>query len=477
MMICQPRGGESVEDVPYGRILREGWLIILIATFLGGAIGYGMTKPMPRTYAATSTLLLQVESSQTSLFERNQFSQARIKSYPALVDSPEVVTGVRADLDLDPAVYSDREIRSMLSADNTADTVLMDVRALAPTSEMAANMANSAAGHLSTLIEATENVGSDERYRVNLEQALPAVPPQSAVSPQVIPIVGLGLITGLATGTLIALYRTTTNRRILSIADVRRVSNLPVVGYVPRLPKRRAARARLKGASALAYAETVSNVLTLTGTAERTLVLVPLGEFTADNLTGLRDAYRQAGRSAHILDTRQNQFPLGQFHSLGDLIRVTKSDRTAAIHASGDGSIEASAAPHSDPPLTSDFDWGIHHHIYTTSDVSVARLEKALPTLARYFDGPNDLTVIIVDPQSTTLLAAVAAPLVIGVRSHATNVADLISLSVKLQIMGIRPLGVLMTSARTRLRTAVAQSWNQLEFYPTHRSSDPRSGS
>lgn len=460
-----------MEDVPYGRILREGWLIIILAMLLGGGVGYGLTKPMPRTYAATSTLLLQVDSTQTSLFERNQFSQARIKSYPALVDSPQVVNGVRTDLNLSPSVYSDREIRSMLSATNTSDTVLMDVRALAPTSEMSAEMANSAAKHLSALIEATENDKADGNYLVKLEQALPAIPPQSAVSPQVIPIVGLGLLVGLTVGALIALYRTTSNRRILNISDVRRVADLPVIGQIPRLPRFRAVNARLKGSNSPAYTEAVSNLMALAGPTTRTLVLVPAeaGALGADTLIGLRDAYRQIGRSAHILDTRQDRFPFGQFHSLGDLIRATAPRAMAGSTPDEESSV---AALQLDPL---ELIGGTPHEIYTTTDIDTARLESVLPGLIHHFNDPLDVTLVVIDPEATTLLAAVRAPLVIDVRSHAASFADLMALTIRLQVMDIQPLGVLLTSARSRLRTAVSLTWNDLDTHPAHRSSAHRS--
>ena len=75
-------------------------VIVVLAVF-GAGMGWLVTKMLPETYAATSTLLLRVDSTEASLFERNQFSLARIKSYPPLVDSPEVIDAVRDDLDLD----------------------------------------------------------------------------------------------------------------------------------------------------------------------------------------------------------------------------------------------------------------------------------------------------------------------------------------------------------------------------------------
>ncbi|WP_449281769.1 YveK family protein [Leucobacter sp.] len=511
-----------MDDVPYGRILREGWIIILVATILGGAIAFGITRPMPRTYAATSTLLLQVESTQTSLFERNQFSQARIKSYPVLVDSPSVVSGVREDLDLDPAQYSDRDIRRMLSATNATDTVLMDVRADAPTAEMAAEVANSAAAHMSDLIEETENDESDERYVVSLVQALPAVPPLSAISPQVLPITGLGIVTGLAAGCLIALYRTTTNRRLITIGDIRRASGLPVVGQIPRAPRFWWGRTRAGELQSSSYTETVSNVMALAGPAQQSIVVVPAepDAIGADALVGLVEAYRRAGRLAHVLDTRPNRFPAGRFRSLDELIRPDDADADAeedarqdvdekdlapediaedAVDAESDPDIEDDAArgdeddggaardeedaeargTSADVAEASDAD-GLDEcgddrpdTVYAASDVAIDVLESALPGLVERFDDPRDVVVVVVDPGASALLATVRAPLVIGVRSRATTVADLLAITIRFQVMGIRPLGVLITGARSHARSSVSLSWNELDRLGGAEAPDP----
>ena len=122
----------------------------------------------------------------------------------------------------------------MVSAENTADTVLLVVRADAPTAQLATDIANSAATHLSELIGETENDEDDARYTVALDQVLPAVAPLAPISPQVTAITGLGGIAGLALGAIVAVYRTTTNRRLRTISDVRRSSGLPVIGQIPR---------------------------------------------------------------------------------------------------------------------------------------------------------------------------------------------------------------------------------------------------
>ena len=44
-----------MEDVPYGRILREGWVVIVVLAVFGAGMGWLVTKMLPETYAATST--------------------------------------------------------------------------------------------------------------------------------------------------------------------------------------------------------------------------------------------------------------------------------------------------------------------------------------------------------------------------------------------------------------------------------------
>ncbi|KNC29171.1 hypothetical protein FF38_00798, partial [Lucilia cuprina] len=122
----------------------------------------------------------------------------------------------------------------MVSAENTTDTVLLVVRADAPTAPLSAAIANAAASHLSRLIESTENSDADDRYQVNLTVVLPAVEPLAPVSPQVLAITGLGLILGIAVGGIVAVYRTVTNRTVITISDVRRLAGLRVVGRIPR---------------------------------------------------------------------------------------------------------------------------------------------------------------------------------------------------------------------------------------------------
>ncbi|MCW1803787.1 YveK family protein [Brachybacterium squillarum] len=402
-----------MEDVPYARILREGWIVVVVATLLGAIGAWGVTRVLPQTYTASSTMMLRVDSTEASLFERNQFSMARITSYPALVDSPEVIDGVREDLDLDPRQYPDRDLRAMLSAENEEDTVLLVIRAEAPTAELSARIANSAAEHLSALVAETEN-GGDPRYEVALNQVIPASPPSAPTSPQVTAIVGLGLIAGLAIGAILSVYRTTTNQRLLTIADVRRASGLPVVGQIPRS---RGRVGRSEG-GVVAHQDFISNLRALGGAGRSAYVLVPAGASVLDDdlLEGIVHACHGVSVDAAVLDVR--------------------AAPSASEHVR---------------PLTG-----------PARDVvdAMVRLQET-----------HDAVFVVCDPGDVGVLEGVGglgAGVVVAARHGVTAKSELLAVVTRLRVMGIRPLGVLMTHLTRGAVEAVAETWRSGDRERSH---------
>lgn len=423
-----------MEDVPYARILREGWLLVLIVALLGAGGAYGIAKLLPETYASTSTLMLQVDSKEASLFERNQFSLARIRSYPELVDSPEVIAGIRSDLHLSAADYSDRDLRKMVSADNTTDTVLLVVRAEAPTAQLSAAIANAAAAHLSKLIQSTENSDADERYQVNLTVVLPAVEPLAPVSPQTLAIVGLGLIVGLAVGGIIAVYRTVTNRNVITISDVRRLVGTRVVGRIPR--RRRWGRSSDENESA--FDETVANLGVLGGADLSSVLVLTASDdaFGEAERNGLAAAFASAGRTVTILDTRATSDAAAETRSLAEVLDGEDAD--AAVG-------EAAGRQFADP-----------------LPVAAAALQDALPALRSTLRAHVDVVVVVVDAASVAVVRELvddATGVVVAVRSGSTAASALSALITKLSFVDVHPLGVVLTGAARHASGVVTETW------------------
>ena len=46
-----------MEDVPYGRILREGWVVIVVLAVFGAGMGWLVTKMLPETVSYTHLTL------------------------------------------------------------------------------------------------------------------------------------------------------------------------------------------------------------------------------------------------------------------------------------------------------------------------------------------------------------------------------------------------------------------------------------
>lgn len=424
-----------MEDVPYARILREGWLLVLIVALLGAGGAYGIAKLLPETYASTSTLMLQVDSKEASLFERNQFSLARIRSYPELVDSPEVIAGIRSDLHLSAADYSDRDLRKMVSADNTTDTVLLVVRAEAPTAQLSAAIANAAAAHLSKLIQSTENSDADERYQVNLTVVLPAVEPLAPVSPQTLAIVGLGLIVGLAVGGIVAVYRTVTNRNVITISDVRRLVGIRVVG---RIPRRRRWRRSDDEDESVAFDETVANLGVLGGSDLSSVLVLTASDDAIGQAerSGLAAAFAAAGRTVTLLETRATSDAAAETRSLAEVLDGEDAD--AAVG-------EAAGRQFADP-----------------LPVAAAALQDALPALRSSLRAHVDVVVVVVDAASVAVVRELvddATGVVVAVRSGSTAASALSALITKLSFVDVHPLGVVLTGAARHASGVVTETW------------------
>ncbi|GAA4058231.1 hypothetical protein GCM10023065_04270 [Microbacterium laevaniformans] len=424
-----------MEDVPYARILREGWLLVLIFALLGAGGAYGIAKLLPETYASTSTLMLQVDSKEASLFERNQFSLARIRSYPELVDSPEVIAGIRSDLHLSADEYSDRDLRKMVSADNTTDTVLLVVRAEAPTAQLSAAVANAAAAHLSKLIQSTENSDADERYQVNLTVVLPAVEPLAPVSPQTLAIVGLGLIVGLAVGGIVAVYRTVTNRNVITISDVRRLVGIRVVG---RIPRRRRWRRSDDEDESVAFDETVANLGVLGGSDLSSVLVLTASDDAIGQAerSGLAAAFAAAGRTVTILETRATSDAAAETRSLAEVL--DGEDVDAAV-------CEAAGRQFADP-----------------LPVAAAALQDALPALRSTLRAHVDVVVVVVDAASVAVVRELvddATGVVVAVRSGSTAASALSALITKLSFVDVHPLGVVLTGAARHASGVVTETW------------------
>ncbi len=323
----------------------------------------------------------------------------------------------------------------MVSADNTTDTVLLVVRAEAPTAQLSAAVANAAAAHLSKLIQSTENSDADERYQVNLTVVLPAVEPLAPVSPQTLAIVGLGLIVGLAVGGIVAVYRTVTNRNVITISDVRRLVGIRVVG---RIPRRRRWRRSDDEDESVAFDETVANLGVLGGSDLSSVLVLTASDDAIGQAerSGLAAAFAAAGRTVTILETRATSDAAAETRSLAEVL--DGEDVDAAVG-------EAAGRQFADQ-----------------LPVAAAALQDALPALRSTLRAHVDVVVVVVDAASVAVVRELvddATGVVVAVRSGSTAASALSALITKLSFVDVHPLGVVITGAARHASGVVTETW------------------
>lgn len=232
---------------------RLWWIALMTVACVGASVV--ITMGMTPVYSAKSTLFVTVDSSQDTAYARGQFALQRVGSYPQLINDPKLINEVISTLNLDRTF---QEVKSSLTATNPVDTVLISVTAKASSGKEAAAIANTAAPLLAEAISKLEN-SDPKKLMVKAELSVPASAPQFPIAPRKSVNLGLGLISGLSLGLLLALTINKLDPRILRARDVERQTSIPVLGTVPDLQTGGQRRKHDKGE--LGYRELISNLL------------------------------------------------------------------------------------------------------------------------------------------------------------------------------------------------------------------------
>ncbi len=191
----------------YMQILLKRWRILTACTLLVLVAAGALTYLTPPTYSATSTAFVSINaagSTDTSLYQSSQFAMQRVKSYTEVVKSPDVLRPVIDELDL-PMSVSD--LRRVVTADNTVDTVLISVTATDRSPSRAQAISNAVNDQLGLAVERLETPRAGGVSPVKVTTTVPAARPSDPISPRVSLNLALGLIAGLALGVIVAVVR------------------------------------------------------------------------------------------------------------------------------------------------------------------------------------------------------------------------------------------------------------------------------
>ena len=492
-----------METPRYTRILRERWYVIVIAALVGLLAAFAVGRSSPPNYAATATLFLRVEATDTSLLERSQFSLARIKSYVDLVSSPSVLQDTIDDLGLDVSVEA---LAEDVSASNPPDTVLLEVTAESDDPAEAALIANAVARNLAADIGELESGSAEGSYAITLDLRIPADNARSTTATQLAILLGLGLLGGLAVGVVTATLLVVLDPRVRTTDDVRRSTGLPVVGQLPSSVRRVRRGKPFARDLADAFRGFLVDLRLITGgTDPQYLVLVPTSPGDRSDLVRLGVARTMAlsGLSVAVvaLDpadplavvSSDDDAPPALHDAESDVAEAEADtdDADAVESPDADADVANPSKPAGAPATGGSFARaasGIRSGVGMTARRIRARFasrprqvpgepfaiatadrplanarerEAALVALAKEAAASAD-TVILVAPggEGVPALAQLAGTTVVIVAdARTTRRARLSSVSTALEFAGVQPTGVLMTSVSARRRDDLPSTW------------------
>jgi len=219
----------------YFRILRKRWILITAISLVGFIASVGVTLLMPLTYSAQASAFVTITSTGTetnSLYQNSQFALQRVTSYPQIISSPDVLQPVISELHLKMTLL---DLQKVVTADNPANTVLLNVTATSHSPLQAEQIANLAAHQLGTVVERLETSRAGGVAPVKVTTAVPATLPESPVSPRLPLNLALGLLLGLAVGVGVAVLREQQDTTVKSddLQNLTGTAPLGVIGFDP----------------------------------------------------------------------------------------------------------------------------------------------------------------------------------------------------------------------------------------------------
>jgi capsular polysaccharide biosynthesis protein len=213
----------------YLRIFRRRWILILVSTLCGVIAAGIVTNIISPRFEARADLFIRADSQASSSYENSQFVLQRVKSYPDLVYSPQVLNPVLQELDSSMTLS---ELRQEVSASNPPETVYVNVTASAGSPEEAATLANLVAENLRDVIRQLEGGDTARNAAVEAFVTVPAVAPDAASVPNPVLNLAIGLLAGLAVGVIAALLLGAGRRRIRQGEDIPRSMKVELIGTV-----------------------------------------------------------------------------------------------------------------------------------------------------------------------------------------------------------------------------------------------------
>lgn len=451
----------------YLRVLRRNWIWVVATTLVALLVAGGSSFLVKPTYTSATQLFVAIQGSGsvTELQQGNTFSQARVQSYVKTVTTPIVLQPAIDALGLD---VSPRDLAKRVKAETEINTVLISISVTDFSPVTAAATAKAIAESLVTAVDSLEKTNnSNGSSPVSLSIIAPAEPPVEPSSPNTRMNLIAGLLIGLALGLALAILRGLWDDRIRSEADVRLVTQVPMLGGIsfdqdatkkplltqtlhqsPRAESFRQLRTNLQFANVTGHARTVLLTSSLPGEGKST---------TATNLA---IALAEAGQSVCLVDADLRRPMVSEYLGL---------DRTAGLTTAlvGSAAVDDLLQP-----------WGDHNLFVLTSGAvppnpSELLGSRDMEALIQHLESLFDTVIIDAPPLLPVTDAAVLSQyvggvvLVVGCQSAKRR--ELEKAIRSLELVDANILGFVLNRAPVKGPDAYAYGYYNNEATPTQR--------
>ena len=228
-----------MERPDYLAIVRRRWVSALVVALAGLAAATAYTLIVTPKYTATTRLFFSVQGSDsaTDLAQGSTFAEKQMTSYAQVATSPLVLDPVISQLGLNTTAT---QLARSISAVVPTDTVILEISATGPDAQRATLIANAVGAKVSDATSTLTQKRSDGTDAVRATTLAPATVPLAPSSPNVLRNLALGAVLGALLGLGVALLRHVLDTKVRSDADVRALTDSPVLGvvsYAEEVPK------------------------------------------------------------------------------------------------------------------------------------------------------------------------------------------------------------------------------------------------
>lgn len=217
--------------------LKRSWALLCVLTLVGGAVGFGYARSTPPMYKASSSVFVSTQRGETTseLVQGSTYTQNLMQSYAQLAKLPSVLDPVILRLRLDTTA---KKLADSVSAVSPLNTVLIEISVTDSSPARAALIANAVTSSLATTVQGISPRTTAGTAAVAMQQVAEAQAPVYPFAPNTQLSSLTGALIGLVLAAIYALGRELLDTRIKALKDLRRVTDVPLLGTIPGTRRR-----------------------------------------------------------------------------------------------------------------------------------------------------------------------------------------------------------------------------------------------